>query len=277
IKYYQKISKKSDYWFQVQEEIAWAYMRKGEPQNAIAITKTLTYPNFKGLVGIESYLLDAFSRLKVCDYSGVLNTMAAIKPQFADHLTALEKLSNDGQQPAVKTLAEALLQGSVSIDKLGPVAHSLPMVASKDESLTILIHTQKALEEESAVAETLFAHSLTFGNLQGQYEALKNQIKNRAEMTKGAFYQHVQELAKAELADSKQVIQRLHIVEVEMIQQVDSANKFKNKLGAAELKKGTTGSNSSYAMSFSNDKEIWFDELSNFKVDIKNGCAKRTE
>lgn len=277
IKYYQKISKKSDYWFQVQEEMAWAYMRKGEPQNAIALTKTLTYPHFKGLVGIESYLLDSFSRLKICDYTGVLGTMTALKPQFAEHLVALEKLSVDGRQPAVEKLSEALLQGSVSVDKLGTAAHALPMVASKDEALSTLVRTQKALEQEAQVAETLFSHSLTFGNLQGQFETLKNQIKTRADMTKGAFYQRVQELAKAELADSKQVMQRLHIVEVEMIQQVDSAGKLLKKLGTAELKKGSTGSESKYAMSFANDKEIWFDELSNFKVDVKNGCAKATQ
>lgn len=277
LKYYEKVSKKSDYWFQVQEEMAWTYMRKGEPQNAIALTKSLTYPNFKGLVGIESYLLDAFSRLKVCDYTGVLKTMAAIKPQFSDHLIALEKLAADGHQPAVEKLAAALQQGSVSVEKLGPVAHSLPMMASKDEALSLLVRSQKALEAEAAVAETLYSHSLTFGNLQGQFETLKNQIKSRAEMTKGAFYQRVQELAKTELADSKQVIQRLHIVEVEMIQQVDSSDKLSKKLGTAEPKVGSTGTTSKYAMSFTNDKEIWFDELSNFKVDMKNGCAKRTQ
>ena len=277
LKYYEKVSKKSDYWFQVQEEMAWTYMRKGEPQNAIAITKTLMYPHFKGLVGIESYLLDSFSRLKVCDYTGVLSTMAAIKPQFADHLIALEKLSVDGHQPAVEKLAEYLQEGSVSVEKLGPTAHSLPMMASKDETLSVLVRSQKALQAESVVAETLFAHSLTFGNLQGQFETLKNQIKTRADMTKGAFYQRVQELAKSELADSKQVIQRLHIVEVEMIQQVDSSDKLSKKLGHAEPRMGSTGSSSKYAMNFANDKEIWFDELSNFKVDMKNGCAKRTE
>lgn len=277
LKYYEKVSKKSDFWFQVQEEMAWTYMRKGEPQNAIALTKTLTYPHFKGLVGIESYLLDSFSRLKVCDYTGVLKTMAAIKPQFAEHLLALEKLAVDGHQPAVEQLAAALQKGAVSVEKLGPVSHSLPMMASKDEVLSLLVRSQKALEAESVVAETLYSHSLTFGNLQGQFETLKNQIKSRAEMTKGAFYQRVQELAKAELADSKQVIQRLHIVEVEMIQQVDSSDKLSKKLGTVEPKMGSTGTTAKYAMSFANDKEIWFDELANFKVDMKNGCAKRTE
>jgi hypothetical protein len=29
-------------------------------------------------------------------------------------------------------------------------------------------------------------------------------------------------------------------------------------------------------MNFSKDKEIWFDELSNFKVDVKKGCAKES-
>ncbi|WII73611.1 hypothetical protein QJS83_06960 [Bdellovibrio sp. 22V] len=275
LKYYEKISKKSDYWFQAQEEMAWAYMRKGEPQNALAITKTLTYPHFKGWVGIESYLLNSFSSLKVCDYPSVLSTMKSIKGQFGEHLIALEKLSVDAHQPAVANLMKALNEGAVSTAKLGKEAHQLPSVASKDEVLTLLVKRHGYLMKESEIAEQLFAKSLTFGNLQGQFETLKNQVATRAQMTQGAGYQRVQDLAKAELEDSKQVMQRLRIVEVEMIQQVDSAAKFLKHAGVSEAKKGTTGSKDKFAMNFANDKEIWFDELSNFKVDVNKGCAKR--
>ncbi|KHD89401.1 MAG: hypothetical protein OM95_03255 [Bdellovibrio sp. ArHS] len=274
IQYYKKIGKKSDYWFQSQEEMAWAYMRKGEPQNAIAITKTLTYPHFKGWVGIESYLLSSFSSLKVCDYPHVLETMKAIKPQFGEHLVALEKLTVDPNQPAVANLMKTLSVGPVSLEKLGKDAHLIPAHASKDEVLTLLVKRHAYLMKESELAEQLYARSLTFGNLQGQFETLKNQVQTRAQMTQGAGLQRVQELAKSELEDSKQVMQRLRIVEVEMIQQVDAASKFIKNVGTTEAKLGSTGSTNKYAMSFANDKEIWFDELSNFKVDVKKGCAK---
>lgn len=276
LKYYQKISKKSDYWFQAQEEMAWAYMRKGEPQNAMAITKTLTYPHFKGWVGIESFLLGSFTSLKVCDYPGVLSTMKSIKGQFGDHLVSLEKVVVDANQPAVTNLMNSMSEGTVSIEKLGKDAHHLPLQASKDEVLSLLVKRHKFLMKESEIAEQLFARSLTFGNLQGHFETLKNQVQTRAQMTQGSGFQRVQELAKLELEDSKQVMQRLRIVEVEMIQQVDSASKFLKNAGVAELKKGSTGSTSKYAMSFSKDNELWFDELSNFKVDVKKGCSKES-
>ncbi|WP_415062883.1 tetratricopeptide repeat protein [Bdellovibrio sp.] len=276
LKYYEKISKKSDYWFQAQEEMAWAYMRKGEPQNAMAITKTLTYPHFKGWVGIESYLLSSFSSLKVCDYPGVLTTMKSIKSQFGDHLVALEKLAADPHQPAVANLMKSLSEGPVSTAKLGKEAHLLPAYASKDEVLSLLVKRHEYLTKEAGLAEQLYARSLTFGNLQGHFETLKNQVQTRAQLTQGAGYQRVQELAKAELEDSKQVMQRLRIVEVEMIQQVDSASKFLKHANVSESKKGSTGANGKFAMSFANDKEIWFDELSNFKVDVKKGCSKES-
>lgn len=276
IKYYQKISKKSDYWFQAQEEMAWAYMRKGEPQNAMAITKTLTYPHFKGWVGMESYLLNSFTSLKVCDYPSVLATMKAIKGQFGEHLVSLEKLSVDAHQPAVTNLMASLEEGPVGTAKLGKEAHLLPQNASKDEVLSLLVKRHKFLNKEAELAEQLYAKSLTFGNLQGHFETLKNQVQTRAQMTQGAGYQRVQELAKTELEDSKQVMQRLRIVEVEMIQQVDSAAKFLKNVGASEVKVGSTGASGKYAMSFAHDKEIWFDELSNFKVDVKKGCSKES-
>lgn len=274
LKYYEKIGKKSDYWFQAQEEMAWAYMRKGEPQNAMAITKTLTYPHFKGWVGIESYLLGSFASLKVCDYPGVIKTMKEIKPQFSEHLIALEKLAADPRQPAVDQLMKAMVAGPVSPATLGKNAHILPLQASRDEVLNLLVKRQQFLNKESEIAEQLYAKSLTFGNLQGQFETLKNQVSNRSQMTLGAGYQRVQELAKAELEDSKQVMQRLHIVEVEMIQQVDSSAKFLKHANASEAKKGTTGSSVKHAMNFAGGNENWFDELSNYKVDVKKGCTK---
>lgn len=277
IQYYSKIGKKSDYWFQAQEEMAWAYMRKGEPQNALAITKTLTYPHFKGWVNIESYLLNSFSSLKVCDYPEIISTMKAIKPQFGAHLVSLEKIVETPNQPQVTRLMKALEKGPVGLAKLGQDAHDLPFYAPKDETLTLLVRRHQYLMGEATAAEALFAKSLTFGNLQGHFEQLKNTIQTRAQMTEGASLQRVQALAKEELEDSKQVMQRLRIVEVEMIQQVDSAQKFLKHANGSEVKKGGTGSKAQYAMSFSNDKEIWFDELSNFKVDVKKGCSKGKE
>ncbi|MNT86287.1 hypothetical protein D3C72_2265570 [compost metagenome] len=69
-------------------------------------------------------------------------------------------------------------------------------------------------------------------------------------------------------------MQRLRIVEVEMIQQVDSAGKLFKNAPAAQAKMGSTGSSSKHAMNFANDSEIWFDELSNYKVNVKKGCSK---
>lgn len=273
ITYYEKIGKKSDYWFQAQEEMAWAFMRKGEPQNALAITKTLTYPHFKGWVGIESYLLSSFSSLKVCDYPGVMTTMKAIKPQFSEHLVAMEKLAQDPNQEVVHNLLKTIAKGPVAISKLGKEAHSLPMNVSRDEVLNLLVSRHGYLMKEAEMAEGLFARSLTFGNLQGHFEQLKNQIQARAQMTQGASLHRVQELAKLELEDAQQIMQRLRIVEVEMIQQVDSASKFLKHAHGSETKKGNTGSKAKFAMSFANDKEVWFDELSNYKVDVKKGCA----
>ncbi len=274
IQYYKKISKNSDYWFMAQEELAWSYMRKGEPQNAIAVTKTLTYPDFKGWVGIESYLLGAFSNLKVCDYTSVMDIMKSIKGQYGDHLMALETLTKDPHQKPVENLITKLSAGPVSIATLGTQAHFVPTQAPRDEVLSLLVKKKMALAEEASSAEKLYARSLTFGNLQGRFEKLKNQVSTRAQLSDGASYQRVQELAKAELEDSKQVLQRLRIVEVEMIQQVDSSAKFLKNAGAAEIKKGSTGSTDKFAMNFSNPKEVWFDELSNYKVTVKKGCAK---
>lgn len=274
IGYYEKISKKSDYWFIAQEEIAWSYVRKGQPQNAMAVTKTLTYPYFKGWVGIESYLLDSFSSLKVCDYSGVVKTMKAVRPQFRDHLTALEKLTTEPRQPQSAKLMKSLEKGAVSLTALGRDANLLPSLAAKDDSLTMFVRRQLSLETEAAHAAELVKRAGASEELQQKFTALQALVNQRVQATESAAYARLQDMAKAELEDAKQVMQRMQIVEVEMIQQVDSSSKLLKTAKATEPKMGTTGANVKYAMNYARDSEVWFDELSNFKVNVKKGCTQ---
>jgi hypothetical protein len=43
-----------------------------------------------------------------------------------------------------------------------------------------------------------------------------------------------------------------------------------------DVKKGTTGAKGQETLKFAADDELWFDEISNYKVDVKKAChAKR--
>lgn len=273
IKYYQKISKKSDYWVDSQEELAWSYLRKGEPQNALGISKTLMNPSLKGFVGAEAYFVASLGHLKVCDYPLVMETLVTFPKHFRSRTLELSALSKGEREQVVADLIEKMKKGPVTWEQLGSQAHSLPRMVNRDHKLIQLVQIQNAFAKEAAAADKLYAQSLALTGLQGKFDTLKKDTELRLKTSNSASKTRVEGLAAAEVKDIKRILDKLHIVEAELIQQVDMAGRIsKHTEEKADLKKGEPSTRRSDALVFGESSEIWFDELSNFKVDVKKGC-----
>jgi tetratricopeptide (TPR) repeat protein len=273
IKYYNKIPKKSDYWLVAQEETAWSYIRKGEPQNALAVTQTLVNPVFQGQLGPEPYFVRSLAQLKVCDYPGVVKGLVEFPKMFKNRTLALAKLGDEPEQPAVTKVLNELRTQSVKWEELGKDAQSLPRMITRDRRLEDLVRAQAELERESKVAEELYAKSLAQTGLQSSFENLKQSLLNRSRMAKSATLGRVQELAKNEVAETKKILDKMHIVEAEVIQQTSLAEQIsKTKTNQPEVKVGSTGSKAQDVLRFPADGEVWFDELSNYQVSVKKAC-----
>ena len=74
-KYYDKIPKGSDYFPQAQEEKAWSFLKRGQPNDAVAVTQTLVNKSFSGQVAAETWFVRALGQLKVCDFGAALETL----------------------------------------------------------------------------------------------------------------------------------------------------------------------------------------------------------
>ena len=84
-------------------------------------------------------------------------------------------------------------------------------------------------------------------------------------------------LATAELENIKNNLDKLHIVEAEVIQQISIADQIAAKAkDDGSTKVGTTGSKSTDAVKFPLEKEVWFDEISSYKVNVKKACVAPT-
>jgi len=276
-KYFEKIPKASDYYFQAQEEKTWAFVRKGEPQNAIAVTQTLVNPNLSGQIGPEAWMVRGLSQLKVCDYPAVLETLKNFPVEFKAKSVYLEKISTDADDIFVKRALTEMASKTLKAKDLVAISKSLPRNMVRDEKLRFLVSAEVLLKAESDVAEKIYAKSLQQTGLQAFFDRMKNQTNQRMQMASSASIGRVKELAQLELAEVKKVLNKLKIIEVEVIQQVNVADRLKSSLkdDAAVVKAGTTGSQKSDALKFPLSKEFWFDELTNYKVDIKKGCQAR--
>lgn len=272
-KYDEKIPKGSDHWTQAQEEMAWAYVRKGEPQNALAVTKSLVNPALGADVGPETFFLRSLSELKVCDYSGAVETLSEVPKRFKTRTLALEKLSQDPSGPAVDQLLKSLREGKAKSTELGKVMKDLPRFSNRDERLQQLVQAEQLLEKEAARAEVIYARTLALTGLQGHFEKMRQDLQGRLSAAKASSRARVQELAQREVKDTKQLLQKMHIVEAEVLQQVSLVDKIaKGAGGEVREMKGSTGSKSATALRFPAESETWFDEISNYKIDVRKGC-----
>lgn len=273
VKYDEKIPKGSDHWTQAQEEMAWAYVRKGEPQNALAVTKSLVNPALGADVGPETFFLRSLSALKVCDYTTVVETLGEVPKRYKSRSVTLEKLAADPSGPAVETLLKGLREGKAKSTELGKALKDLPRFANRDERLQQLVQAEQLLEKEAARSEVIYARTLALTGLQGHFEKLRQDLQGRLSAAKASSRARVQELASREVKDTKQLLQKMHIVEAEVLQQVSLADKIaKGAGGEVREMKGSTGAKTATALRFPAESETWFDEISNYKIDVRKGC-----
>jgi hypothetical protein len=271
-KYYEKVPKGSDYYFEAQEEIAWTFLRRRQSQDALAITQSLVNPLLSGQVGPESWFVRSLAQLKVCDYPAALETLKAFPGQFKDRTIALEKLSKEPNTAEVKSALDQIRAGSATLASIAGVSRQLPRGMAKDQYLRQLVRIQEVLENETKAIETLTANYRDLG-AKAEFESIKNSVGIRTAQARSNTLERVKKLAQMEVEETKTILNKLHIVEAEIIQQVESASKIaKKEQPLDELKKGTTGSSAQDVLKFPFQNEFWLDELTNYKVDIKKAC-----
>ncbi len=280
IRYYQQVSKSSDYWFEAQEEMGWAYIRKGQPQNTLALMKTIMIPEFSGFVGPESVFLNSLAQLKICDYPGVAQSLKTYRSRFRPKASKLMALIESADQKVVRSFIERMKEKRVTLRELGGEATELPRFITRDEILAHQIRIQARLEKEAKLAGELYAQSLSGGTgqvgFQASIERFRKSVEKRATQAKNATLSRVQRLAKDELGEIQRILDKLHIVEAELIQQLSLAERVvAANTDKIDIKKGTTGSQSPDRLTFPFEGEIWFDEVSNYKIDVKKGCQAK--
>lgn len=279
ISYYKSIPKSSEYWFEAQEEISWAYLRKGEPQNTLAVTKSLMVPAFAPHVGPESVFLRSLAQLKICDYAGALTSIKEFRQRFRPRTEALLTTVSSPDNPAVQLFIEkAVKRAPVSLLSLGDKAKQLPRYITRDEVTYHLIEQSKRLKAEAQTAGQIYGRSMNEASshvgFQAQFEELKSQIETRHQTALNAIYARIKNLAEDELEEIHAALQKMHIVEAEVIQQVGLSQRVvaASQGQAVKEKLGTTGSKDRYSLRFPFEGELWFDEIDNYKVDVKKDC-----
>lgn len=278
LRYYQKVDKATDYWFEAIEEMGWAELRLGRPQNTLAHTQTLLTPVLEPDVGPESFYLASLANLKVCDYQEVSNVLKEFRTRFQAKTKRLLSLKEKPNNKAVEKLFGLLAQGRTSMPSLGSFGKELPRYSTRDENLFFLVQRNTVLAKEAEIAKKLYSQSLSEGTalvgFQAKMEKFKNSILSRSRNSFTAALNRVKDLADQEVDEIAGVLKKMQIVEAELIQQLAMSDRVIEDTAQTQskVKKGSTGSAARDTMTFPFTGEVWFDEISNYKIDIAKGC-----
>ncbi|MBE8221910.1 MAG: hypothetical protein HAW60_04185 [Bdellovibrionales bacterium] len=295
IKYYKKIKQSSKYWFVAQEEMAWANLRVGKLEKSLEILTTTTKPMFYYTSLSESLFLKSLVELKTCNYLEVSKSISIFKKLMKQRIPVLEKIKSSPNTPLIKNWLN--LVAKKDFTKLINLAYKTPSISPNDQRLAFLTQQQNLFFKEHVLAKNFFNASLSKGTglgFQSFFKSLSYKLRKQSNNWKDLIFLEVKRLAINELAIIKQQIANLKVVELEMLQQVNTLaktiNKDKNKINKkliTQLKKikKNTALNTQKSkhnkkqhnrkMYFSINSEVWLDELNNYNVKLNNLCNSR--
>ena len=243
IDHYQKVSKGSDFWFEALEEEAWSYIRLNQPDKATSKLTTLLSPVFQNAVGPETYYAANYNALKICDYTTVFKNGKLFKERQQVRIRSLEALAKSGVQELLPQALAGMVVGKASYSDYGKEAAVLPRFFWRDSELQDIAHLIKS--------KTLSNNS----------ETKINEIKNLEKK----FSLKMQQMAQSELADYRRVIDKLQIIEAEVIQRLYLDPNLKAKR-TEELVPPPTNAD---VLTFPHDEELWLDEIDSYQSRIK--------
>jgi hypothetical protein len=240
---YDQVKKNSDLWLTAQEEKAHAYGRKKEYNKVISTLTTVTSSVFDGAVGPEPYFVEALTYLKICDYADIFKVSGQFKARFKPRLHALQSLINDGGSPHLTAALARLEKGDLNWKTIGPEAKYLPRTFVRDDGIMT--------------------------NMSLRQQAQKANIPYRVQALNGLITARSIELAKAEIKEIKDTVEKLNIIEAEVIERIHAYDKSKGERPV----QGNLASSSSDTLVFPIDKsgEVWLDELDSYQARVK-GC-----
>lgn len=260
IDWYQKVSKGSDLWLVAKEEIAWAYLRNDEPNKTISEVHTVLSPIFSSISGPEADFLSAFANLMICDYKSILSVTNNFKERHREKVSSLETLVASDKSELFGKIMSVVDTKPIQLSSFSQYIRNMPRGFQRDTFLMDHMKYRKAMIEEGRILSQIKVANAP---------SLTKEAARRAETAKKEVYLRLQHLARTELQEFKTMIQKLHLVEAEVIQRLHLEEV---RLGQREKIENPVP-RSSQILTFPVTKEVWLDEVDHYHAEVKD-CPK---
>jgi tetratricopeptide (TPR) repeat protein len=262
---FQEIPKSSSLWVESVEERAWTSLKREDYDKALGETITLLSPALTPLVGPESYYLANLIALKTCDYPRIFKNSETFKKRHSARLSAMQDLAKTGTNKSINALFERMDQRGTSVEAAGSLVEWIPRSAFRDVKFIRFMETRRQWLAESKKAQDLLSSVEALGTSEN-LQRIPNEARHIADRLKQLAFQRVRFLAGEELKEYRQNLNRMHIIEGEVIQRlaVDETLKGQRSKLAKVEDQGDV-----LVFPYNSD-EVWIDELDNYKARVKD-------
>lgn len=258
---YQKIPRGDDYWFQAMEEIAWIHMRKAEYGKAIGQVKNIILPLWSPFISAEPYFVQALANLRICNYLEVFKSTQLMRQRLKDRSKNLEELMSNQWTNAAKKTLDKIDQTGNSTAEFQVHIQQLPPLFWRDKEFNRWAEVRfAAVQETKAVAKL---KKQTLGQ-SAQWDQVVSSANSRAELAKKKVFKRWQELAALELKDMKNIVQKMHIAEAQVIQNMYMTDENQKARNTRKIQRSQDD------LVFPVDDELWIDEVGHYKVEVKD-------
>ncbi len=260
-----EVPKSSSLWVETVEERAWTSLRKSDFDKAVGDTITLLSPALAPLVGPESYYLANLMALKSCDYPRIFKNSEIFKTRHSARLAAIQELAKTGTNKNINALFQRFDDKGMSVEGAGPLVETIPRAAFRDAKFIRFMETRRAWLSEGKKAAELLAKGEALGS-NSVLQRIPNDARTISDRLKQLAFQRVRVLAGAEVQEYRQNLNKMHIIEGEVIQRLAVDETLKGQ--RSKLAK-TEDTGDVLVFPYSSD-EVWFDELDNYKARVKD-------
>lgn len=240
--YFKKVPKSSDLWYLSVEERAWAKVRMGQFDRALADAATLLSPVFRHISTPETHYLYGYINLAICNYKNVFKNTSLFKKRHTTRIAALESLQKRNGDAWVSPFLSAVAQNGLEESLTKTVIGKMPRY----------FYRYQTLKKTLARIEARKKFSIS------DYRKVESQLAR---------------MATWDLQDYRVVIKKLQLIEADVIQRIHVDETLLGKRNWISPERETDP----YALKFPFDEEdVWVDELDNYDVQAKS-CPKLME
>lgn len=265
LKAYNQIPKSSSLWIESVEERAWIHLRQNDFDKALGESITLLSPALAPLVGPESYYLANFLSLKACDYPRIFKNSETFKARHSSRLKDIEDLATKGSNKSLNGILESFEKKGVSLESAGANVSAIPRSAFRDQKFLAAMQSRYQILAEMNKANELAQTQTALGEIRALTK-FQGEGRVEADRNRQIAVQRLRALAKAELQEYRQILNKLHVVEAEAIQRLHVDDSLKG-----ERSKLAKNEDDGEVLVFPyTTEEVWFDELDNYKARVKD-------